>query len=90
MFSLILNLWIGKKFTDTLYHTIGLTHPLLQDLKDMSGKDDNLSQAELAALKKEWLAEMKAQMKVNNNCCLWVLDVFSDGEYNYYIIHFVW
>ena len=56
----------------------------------MSGKDDNLSQAELAALKKEWLAEMKAQMKVNNNCCLWVLDVFSDGEYNYYIIHFVW
>lgn len=38
----------------------------VQDLKDMSGKDDNLSQAELAALKKEWLAEMKAQMKVQS------------------------
>jgi hypothetical protein len=36
---------------------------MMQDLKHMSGKE-TMSKEELEALKKQWLEEMKANMKV--------------------------
>ena len=36
-----------------------------EELQEMSGKDQAMSKEELAAMKKQWMEEMKANMKKN-------------------------